>query len=233
MKYPILFIAWSFWITCTKDNLQADQSFDRTYLEERGRKVKINLCHINENGDFQALSVPQNAVQAHLDHGDYLADADGDGYSAVGACSGSGDDCDDEDPDTNPGSGACTGCVCSDLDELNESNLLFYFNSDNNPCHIYNDPTGVILFFAASGDTMVALAGIEEDGQIIVGLGEVQNGVIQESEHGCKQVVGMDITLEQYETCLAGLRAIIAGHPALPNVCDIDMPPVFIDTNPE
>ena len=233
MRYSILFVALCLWITCTKDNIQADHSLSGTFLEERGRKDKINLCHINENGDFQAMSVPQNAVQAHLDHGDYLADADGDGYTAVGACSGSGDDCDDQNPDANPGSGFCTDCGCYDLDSINSSELLFYFDSEHNPCHIYDDAAGAILFYESSGDTLVAIAGVEEDGQIIVGRGEVRNGIIQESEDGCKLIVGMNITQEQYETCLAGLRSIIRNHPELPNVCDLNMPPGFDESEVE
>jgi hypothetical protein len=67
------------------------------------RSANTTLCHLNDAGEYVPLTVNENAVNGHLDHGDYLPDADGDGYSAEGACIGSADDCDDADPDVNPG----------------------------------------------------------------------------------------------------------------------------------
>jgi hypothetical protein len=63
----------------------------------------VAVCHINEEGEFQLIYINQNAAQAHLNHGDYLPDADLDGYSAIGACTGTGDDCDDTDATIYPG----------------------------------------------------------------------------------------------------------------------------------
>jgi hypothetical protein len=67
------------------------------------RTANTTLCHLNDVGEYAPINVNENAVNGHLGHGDYLPDADGDGYSAEGACTGSADDCDDGDPNVNPG----------------------------------------------------------------------------------------------------------------------------------
>jgi hypothetical protein len=73
----------------------------------------------------------------------------------------------------------------------------------------------------------VALAGVEEDGQKIVGRGEVVDGIVQESADGCKLLVGMDITEAQYDACFEGLQTVINMNQPLAHVCDIGMPPIF------
>ncbi|NQU84800.1 MAG: hypothetical protein HQ541_03485 [Mariniphaga sp.] len=59
---------------------------------------KITICH---NG--HPINISINALKVHLNHGDEILDADGDGFSAIGACSGSMDDCDDNDASIFPG----------------------------------------------------------------------------------------------------------------------------------
>ncbi len=68
-----------------------------------GPSDKIAVCHSLGQGKYNVLQVNPNALSAHLGHGDYIPDADGDGYTAVGACFGSMDDCDDTDASVNPG----------------------------------------------------------------------------------------------------------------------------------
>jgi hypothetical protein len=70
-------------------------------VEDRSSK-KVTICHKTGNGQYNPIQVNQNAVAAHLAHGDYLPDADGDGYTAGGACVGSQNDCNDNNPSINP-----------------------------------------------------------------------------------------------------------------------------------
>lgn len=64
---------------------------------------KVTICHVTGNGNYIVIEVNVNALDAHLAHGDYLLDADGDGFTAFGACAGSMDDCDDNDDTVFPG----------------------------------------------------------------------------------------------------------------------------------
>lgn len=73
------------------------------------RGALTTLCHWDAvTQQFVVISVNENAVQPHLNHGDQLVDADGDGYTAIGSCTGSMDDCDDLDPNVNPAQGCET-----------------------------------------------------------------------------------------------------------------------------
>ncbi len=79
---------------------------------------KVDVCHVTGSGSVLTLNVSENAVPAHLGHGDYLpltfyTDADGDGFgdpaSSVKVCEtpagyvADATDCDDGDAATNPG----------------------------------------------------------------------------------------------------------------------------------
>ncbi len=80
---------------------------------------KSDVCHpAGNSGNVLTLNVNNNAVPAHLAHGDWLpitfyGDADGDGYGDAGdtteACeqpagtATNGDDCDDDDAGVHPG----------------------------------------------------------------------------------------------------------------------------------
>ena len=223
----LLLLTLSLLLACSKDNITTDLVFSDTALEARKKDNKVTICHSTGNGGFHPISVNQNALSAHLRHGDYIPDADGDGYTAIGSCTGSKDDCDDQDASVHPGSGFCNDCGCFDLESLSNSNLLFYYNTGGNDCSIYDNATGVIVFYQVGSDTLVALAGVEEDGQKIVGRGQVLNGIVQESADGCKLLVGTDITEAQYDACLEGLQTVININQPLAHVCDIVMPPVF------
>ena len=72
-------------------------------LTHRAAPDKVLVCHLNEDGEYVIKEVPAPSLNGHLSHGDYLPDADNDGYSAVGACAGTMDDCNDDDPAINPG----------------------------------------------------------------------------------------------------------------------------------
>ncbi|MEO5582422.1 MAG: hypothetical protein ABIR66_07000 [Saprospiraceae bacterium] len=232
MKFIAGLVMVFLFFTCSKDKLQSGLSLTNDALESR-KSTSIILCHIDSRGEYRAMTVNIHALPAHLAHGDYLPDADEDGYTAIGSCTGSKDDCDDHDPEVNPGNNLCTDCGCFNLQSINSSDLLFYYNSDNNPCGIYDNGEGVILFYKVGDDTLVVAAGVEEDMVKLVGRSVVVDGiVIKPNTDNCLQLVGVGITLSQYETCIAGLRSIIENHPSLQNICDVDNPPILEDTNP-
>lgn len=107
MKQFILFlIGISLLTSCDKDLPQSKSS----NLNLEGRANKVTICHKLGNGNFISLTVSINALPAHLNHGDYIADADGDGYSVIGACTGTANDCDDTNPNIHPDSEE----VCND-----------------------------------------------------------------------------------------------------------------------
>lgn len=76
------------------------------------KNTKVIICHKTGNGSFIPLEISINALPAHLAHGDIVPDADGDGYTAVGACTGTMNDCSDNDPTINPNAAE----VCDNID---------------------------------------------------------------------------------------------------------------------
>jgi len=64
---------------------------------------KIDICHSAGKSGFKTISISASALKAHLNHGDYVLDVDGDGYTVAGACSGTMNDCNDNDPVIYPG----------------------------------------------------------------------------------------------------------------------------------
>jgi hypothetical protein len=112
-KSSVIVLLLLLMLSCQKDSLLTpDHLTDEAGVEERmlqgddlkaKKPNKVTICHRRGNGTFKAITVSENALPAHLGHGDYLPDADGDGFSAIGACTGSADDCDDTDPNVNPG----------------------------------------------------------------------------------------------------------------------------------
>jgi hypothetical protein len=91
---------------------------------------KVSICHKSGGNSYHVIKVSQNAVPAHLAHGDvvagvYYADTDGDGFGshcgATSVCPGPGfvansDDCNDADVSVSPislevcGDGADNNC---------------------------------------------------------------------------------------------------------------------------
>lgn len=65
--------------------------------------AKVKICHSAGKEKFKVLEVNKSALASHLAHGDYILDADEDGFTAIGACTGTQDDCDDNDASVHPG----------------------------------------------------------------------------------------------------------------------------------
>ena len=86
----------------------------------KGPSAKVTICHKNGNGEMKSIEINQNALQAHLSHGDIIADKDGDGYTVIGSCTGSMDDCNDNDAAINPGAVE----VCGDGKDNNCNGII-------------------------------------------------------------------------------------------------------------
>ena len=108
---------------------------------------QVDICHVTGQGKVRLMSVNENAVPAHLGHGDFFpvaffADADGDGfgnagvsvedYTAPAGFVDNSDDCDDREPAVNP-----------DAEEILGDGV----DNDCNPA----TPPAVILTTAAGG----------------------------------------------------------------------------------
>lgn len=189
----------------------------------------VAICHKTGNGQFIPIQVNANAVPAHLAHGDYLPDADGDGYTAVGACSGSMNDCDDSNPNVHPGATEiCDNGIDDDCDGVVDCGCTFpffteqsvnsnapffaYYDSDVSTCDILGaEFQGAWIFY--EDNIFPAALAIELEGQKIVAT------LTEKSQ--CIAYVGENITEEDYESALATLRAVIADNPGTPNICDL------------
>ena len=86
----------------------------------KGNAGKVTICHSAGDGKMIVITVNQNALAAHLAHGDIVPDSDGDGYTVTGACTGSADDCNDNDAAINPG----TEEICGDGKDNNCNGLI-------------------------------------------------------------------------------------------------------------
>jgi Putative metal-binding motif len=115
-KPTMLLLSFSmfFIFSCVKDQLNdyangaagaAKLPGQTTGGEKSNGNNNVALCHYDEdNGTWHVINVNQNAVPAHLAHGDViLVDADGDGWVAAANQCVPGGDCDDANPAVNPG----------------------------------------------------------------------------------------------------------------------------------
>ncbi|TNE57955.1 MAG: hypothetical protein EP344_10660 [Bacteroidetes bacterium] len=101
-----------------------------TAVESRTNDVWI--CHKPEGQNPNAIWVDASAVQAHLDHGDVLLDADGDGYTAENTCGeGTGNDCDDNDPAVHPGAEEICDGIDNNCDGQIDEGVQTQFFADN------------------------------------------------------------------------------------------------------
>jgi hypothetical protein len=91
--------------SCAKDEQIIDASEVNESIEVDTRNNDVCLCHKNDGNNPKIICINENAVAAHLAHGDVLLiDDDGDGYvtndNNCGLASG---DCNDDDASINPG----------------------------------------------------------------------------------------------------------------------------------
>ena len=115
--------------SCTKEVAVIDEN--RTL---KNRSNDVIVCHSTGNGNYVQIEINENALRAHLNHGDLLpsawyADEDEDGYgdpnSELFSCFAStgfvsdNTDCDDQSVSVNPGvSEVCDNNIDDDCDGL-------------------------------------------------------------------------------------------------------------------
>jgi hypothetical protein len=147
-KVPVLARTAFLLISCEKEELHME-------AQKSMSDPVCLVCHQQGGGGFNPIQVPLHAVQAHLNHGDYLPDADGDGYTAIGSCTGTMNDCDDSDSSVHPGAeeicydgvdnncnggysdGGCETCPCYSYEELHalytdnleDYDFAFFYNA--------------------------------------------------------------------------------------------------------
>lgn len=126
----------------------------------KGAPSKITICHKTGDGKMIPLEINQNALKAHLAHGDIVPDNDGDGYTVIGSCTGSMDDCNDNDASVNPGAQE----ICGDGKDNNCNGLIdencvpdfFIFNIRNTNGSILAPwDADIILSENATGDGFI------------------------------------------------------------------------------
>ncbi|SKB44783.1 putative metal-binding motif-containing protein [Daejeonella lutea] len=158
-KFFYVFVLSLFtFVGCQKP--EQGQFFDGDTGKMLGKSDKVTICHSTGNGAFQTVSVPQSALKAHLNHGDYILDADGDGYTAVGACEGTKNDCNDNDASISPaasevcGDGIDNNCNGIIDEECGPDFSVFYIRNSNLTANKISAPwdTDIILSENAAGD---------------------------------------------------------------------------------
>ncbi len=162
--------------SCAKEEEHHQHEVNNQEVDFRGGD-KVDLCHITGNGSWHVISVNENAVQAHLDHGDVLLeDNDGDGWVANENECVPGGDCDDNNSEVYPGSEEICGnglddncdgiqdencCPYWSLDQLLSMDLVAWFDYRNQSC-VLNE----VGFLSTSDCGVVGYA----DGSIIVDI---------------------------------------------------------------
>lgn len=125
-----------------------------------GISDEIKICHSTGNGVFQSMLVSSAALSAHLGHGDYILDADGDGFTAAGACDGSRNDCNDNNAAIFPGApevcgdGLDNNCNGIIDEECGPDFTAFYIRNSNTTANRISAPwdTDIVLSENAGGD---------------------------------------------------------------------------------
>ena len=105
MRNLLYFIFLAFFIfSCSKNN-DIFEATDAAIVEAPPNQVTICHATSSDTNPWVTITINENALQAHMAHGDINPDADGDGFTKENPC-GIGDqsDCNDEDPTINPSS---------------------------------------------------------------------------------------------------------------------------------
>jgi hypothetical protein len=90
---------------CEKEMAVIEKKVTESELNAELREPnQVAICHAAGNSGYNIIYVNENAVNAHLNHGDYLlnVDFDGDGLFAYTPCT-EGSDCNDNDSEVTQG----------------------------------------------------------------------------------------------------------------------------------
>ena len=74
LLYPLaLMAAFAIvFVSCEKQDATAPQNEDVVYKAKKP-KVKLDVCHLDDEGNWIKINISQNALKAHLGHGDMVA----------------------------------------------------------------------------------------------------------------------------------------------------------------
>ena len=170
LMFTILIIGFS---ACQQEEiLSTDKTTNHGEgIESRTPPEKVLVCHLVSPGVYELREVPLPSLTGHLNHGDFLPDADGDGYSVVGACVGSANDCDDNNANVNPGVTEICNGIDDDCDGLTDDEdddpgyqLLWYIDSDGDGVGSAGVQTAACVapvgFVSISGDCISLMSGM-------------------------------------------------------------------------
>lgn len=173
MKKCILFLlAILFLVACEKedlnDSLSEKEAFNFNAVNFKTHAQSIDVCHFDAiNDTWKVIKISENALKAHVDHGDAV-DMDEDGYfNTENGCSEV--DCDDDDPQVYPGANEiCGDGIDNNCDgQVDENcgvpNELFAEYAGNGGA-AYNDfyPSGRIGLIIIQEDTAFDVIWFEE-----------------------------------------------------------------------
>lgn len=180
-----------FILSCSKDRL----AFNSEPLEQRDSEKKITICHQNGQGEFHPISISENALPAHENHMDYNPDVDGDGHTALGACTGDGQDCNDLNPDV------WQDCGCGQITSgfLDSFGIIAFAFTD--ACNIIGVQVPGILLLNENFEVIFL-------GQI----DDVSRLIISTEEFFCDAIVNVDITAQQFSAYLNTMIGYIENH---------------------
>ena len=198
--------------SCEKD----DDTFipnDELKVETRAPKNKVKLCHTTGNGSWHVISVNQNAIAAHVAHGDIILDEDGDGFVKQSPCAVF--DCDDTDPDINPSAEEVNDGVDNDCDGVVDDGAVlttYYKDNDedgygdpNNSVEDYTPPSGYV---DNSGDCDDTNSNIYPGApELIDGIDNDCDGVI---DGGVQFIFYLDNDLDGYGDPNNSIQAYVA-----------------------
>ncbi len=205
-KFFFPFLLLVFVLSCSKDTITENSDI----LEERGIKGKVTVCHKNGQGVFHPISISANALAAHLAHGDYNPDADGDGHTAPGSCTGDGLDCDDHNPEV------WENCCEEDCQPVVSVQLLNCIGGWANylTCpEIIGAVEGVVIF----GQNAI-ISALKSNNGIYSFFHETSTDICF---YAFNELTGTGtITLEQWQESRDEILNYIDSHPALLNSCE-------------
>lgn len=166
-------------LSCSKD--QVEQEAANLEMHPSTRENNVSVCHQDEFGNYFVININENALAAHLRHGDaHLVDADGDGFVEAENDCVPGGDCDDLDASVYPGAEEICGDEIDNncdgqVDEGCGETCPGYAWSDflnsidlTNACR-YDDSYGVVIYSFGLQDNYCCGLYVEPSGYWVSG----------------------------------------------------------------